>query len=48
LLVVDAATADAGGQASSVRLLDIDANAGNIAASRTRTCHAPEVGDPVY
>ena len=49
LLVVNAATADAGGQASSVRLLDIEANAGDIASLEdTDLPHAPEVGDPVY
>jgi amino acid adenylation domain-containing protein len=49
LLVVNAAAADAGGQASSVRLLDIEANAGDIASLEDADLpHAPEVGDPVY
>lgn len=49
LLVVDAANADTGGQASAVRLLDIDAIAGNVTSFEdTDLPHAPEVGDPVY
>jgi amino acid adenylation domain-containing protein len=49
LLVVDAATADAAGQVSAVRLLDIEANAGNIASLEdTDLPHAPEAGDPAY
>jgi amino acid adenylation domain-containing protein len=49
LLVVDAVTAEAGAQVSAVRLLDIEANAGDIASLEdTDLPHAPEAGDPVY
>ena len=49
LLVVDAANANAGGQAPAVRLLDIDAIAGDITSFEdTDLPHAPDVGDPVY
>ena len=49
LLVVDAVSAEAGGQGSAVRLLDIEANAGDIASHEdTDLPHAPEAGDPCY
>jgi amino acid adenylation domain-containing protein len=49
LLVVDAVTAEAGAQLSAVRLLDIEADAGDIASLEdTDLPHAPEASDPVY
>ena len=44
LLVINAATADAGEQASSVPLLDLDASADDIASLEDNDLpHAPEV-----
>jgi amino acid adenylation domain-containing protein len=48
LLVVDAATADSA-QSSTVRLVDIEANAASIAGFEdTDLPYAPDAGDPVY
>ncbi|MDX2205393.1 MAG: amino acid adenylation domain-containing protein [Hyphomicrobiaceae bacterium] len=49
LLVVDAATADVGGEADGIRLLDVEADAGTIAGLDDGDLPvAPQAADPVY